>query len=224
MFGSLFGGIIHSGAGQSALGAVGKAASGIVSGLFGGGDSSGSSDSSGGSSSTGGGGILSSVMGGISSLFGGSGGKRDGSSEALALYVTGNSSGGGGLGSLFSGLTGGGSGDSSSSGSGDWLSSLIPHAAGGDVNPSSAYLVGEKGPEILTGASGRILSNANSKRELNTNSGPNLYYSIDARGADPELMNTRIRQSLIAVHSSSVATGVQVSAERMKRIPMQARH
>lgn len=62
------------------------------------------------------------------------------------------------LGSVFGGITGKGGG-----GLGGALSSLIFggfRAAGGDVQAGTAYVVGEKGPELMfAGASGRIVSN-----------------------------------------------------------------
>jgi hypothetical protein len=91
-------------------------------------------------------------------------------------------------------------------------------ALGGDVDASSAYLVGEQGPEILTGVSGRIATNSTSRRMLGE-SGPNIYYTIDARGTDPVLTEQRTRQAILAAHNSAVLTSIQVSAERAKRVP-----
>jgi hypothetical protein len=96
---------------------------------------------------------------------------------------------------------------------------LIPHADGGSVSPGSAYLVGERGPEILTGASGNITSNVASRRMLGGSTGNTLYYSIDARGTDPVLTEQRTKAALIAVHSSAISNAVQVNAERIKRTP-----
>lgn len=99
------------------------------------------------------------------------------------------------------------------------FSGLIPHAEGGAVSPGNAYLVGERGPEILTGASGNITSNVASRRMLGNSTGNTLYYSIDARGTDPVLTEQRTRAALIAVHSSAISNSVQVNAERIKRTP-----
>jgi hypothetical protein len=99
------------------------------------------------------------------------------------------------------------------------FSGLIPHADGGSVSPGSAYLVGERGPEILTGASGNITSNVASRRMLGGSTGPNLYYTIDARGTDPVLTEQRTRTAILAAHNSAVSLGVQVTADRIKRTP-----
>jgi hypothetical protein len=130
------------------------------------------------------------------------------------------------LGGIAKKLFKGGSSDDDDSGGGfgglfGFLGNLIPHAAGGPVSPSSAYLVGEHGPEILTGASGNIFSNTDSRRMLNAST-PNIFYSIDARGTDPALTEQRTRQAIIASHNSAVSTGVQVEAERVKRVPQLA--
>jgi hypothetical protein len=110
---------------------------------------------------------------------------------------------GGGFGSVFSSILGG----------------LIPHAEGGSVSPSNAYLVGERGPEVLTGMSGNITSNAAARRVFGASTGPTLFYSIDARGTDPAQTEQRTRTALLAVHNSSVTNAVQVQADRMKRVP-----
>jgi hypothetical protein len=110
---------------------------------------------------------------------------------------------GGGFGSVFSSILGG----------------LIPHAEGGSVSPSNAYLVGERGPEVLTGMSGNITSNAAARRVFGASTGPTLFYSIDARGTDPAQTEQRTRTALLAVHNSSITNAVQVQADRMKRVP-----
>lgn len=104
-----------------------------------------------------------------------------------------------------------------------FLGGLIPHASGGDVNPSSAYLVGENGPEILTGTSGRITSHTESMRSLAGSHGPTLYYSIDARGADAAAVEQRTRSAIIAAHNSAIVTGQKVSQERVLRMPSNRR-
>jgi Lambda phage tail tape-measure protein (Tape_meas_lam_C) len=104
-------------------------------------------------------------------------------------------------------------------GSGSFFGGLTARASGGSVSPDSAYLVGEKGPEILTGVSGNIYSNTESRRRLGGGGGNILYYSIDARGTDPVETEQRTRAALIATHSSSVNMSVRVSAEHMKRTP-----
>lgn len=138
-------------------------------------------------------GIWSKISGGLGSLLGHIGG------------IFGKIAGGlsGGFGGIFTSLLGG----------------LIPHAEGGSVSPSNAYLVGERGPEVLTGMSGNITSNAAARRVFGASTGPTLFYSIDARGTDPAQTEQRTRTALLAVHNSSVTNAVQVQADRMKRVP-----
>jgi hypothetical protein len=124
----------------------------------------------------------------------------------------------GGIGGILGKVIGGGGGGALSSVFG-MLGNLIPHADGGSVSPGSAYLVGERGPEILTGASGNITSNAASRRLLGGSTGDNHYYTIDARGTDPVLTEQRTRAAIIAAHSSAISNSVQVNAERIKRTP-----
>jgi hypothetical protein len=77
------------------------------------------------------------------------------------------------------------------------LGMLIPHADGGLVSPNSAYLVGEMGPEILTGASGRILSNMDSQRALSGSGAGSHTFNIDARGSsDPAQVTAQINRAL----------------------------
>ncbi len=109
------------------------------------------------------------------------------------------------LGSLFGTLAGAATG------------SLQARAGGGPVSPGSAYLVGENGPEILTGASGNILSNSESRRLAG--GGDTHLYQIDARGADAVAVENRVRTAIIQAHNSAVGTSVQVSADRVRRMP-----
>lgn len=91
-------------------------------------------------------------------------------------------------------------------------------ATGGDVDASRAYIVGEEGPEILTGVSGRIASNSASRRELRRSGGDT--YNVDARGSqDPYLTRHTVEQAIRAAHSSAIVTSTQVQAERAKRTP-----
>jgi hypothetical protein len=91
-------------------------------------------------------------------------------------------------------------------------------AAGGDVSASNSYLVGENGPEILTGASGRIASNMESRRMMTNQKGGASYY-IDARGTDPVQTEQRVRTALIQVHGSSVTSSLQAGREAQRRSP-----
>ena len=88
-------------------------------------------------------------------------------------------------------------------------------ASGGPVTPDRAYLVNERGTEILMGASGTVLSNSQSRKMLEGASG-NHYYSIDARGTDPVLTEQRSRVAIMAAHNSAVGTGFRVQQEHLK--------
>jgi hypothetical protein len=154
-------------------------------------------------------------------------GKRDGSSPALALYVSvvnamgqpqspnGWQTAAGIVGAL--GPLAGAFGSSKGSAP-TMVEGFQKRALGGDVNAGAAYLVGEQGPEILTGVTGRIATHSASQRMLGAG-GPNIYYTIDARGTDPALTEQRTRQAIIAAHNSSVMTSLQASAERLRRTP-----
>jgi hypothetical protein len=150
------------------------------------------------------------------------GGKMDGNTEATALWVqmaggslAGDSGGGGGFVDMLKSAFGGGDGGAEASD----FDGLAGMASGGAVSPDSAYLVGEHGPEILSGASGAITSNTASSRMLNASSGATANYTIDARGTDPVLTEQRTRKAIMAAHSSAITTGMQLSAERLKRVP-----
>jgi hypothetical protein len=164
-------------------------------------------------------------MGGLGSLFGGgsSSGGFTGDESAMNFATDQGIGGGGlfsGLLSKLGGLFGGGSGGGGGLGSMlSMLTGLIPHAEGGPMTPSSAYLVGEKGPEIMTGMSGQITSNANSMRALSSSTGPTVHYAIDARGTDPAQTEQRVRRAILESHNSAVTTSAQLNAERLKRSP-----
>jgi hypothetical protein len=142
-------------------------------------------------------------------------GKRDGSSAALALYVTvtnpAGQQGPNGLqqaGSLLTGIGMLGVGKFGGA-----------KATGGDVNAGSAYLVGEQGPEILTGVSGRIANTSASQRMLSGSGGSNHYYTIDARGTDPALTEQRTRQAIQEANRQSMITSIRATNEQTKRLP-----
>jgi hypothetical protein len=121
------------------------------------------------------------------------------------------------LGSLVGAKVGGGSGG------GESVTSSITYggqrATGGSVTPDKAYLVNERGTEILIGASGTVLSNSQSRKMLEDAGGSNHYYSIDARGTDPVLTEQRTRVAIMAAHNSAVGTGFRVAQEHLKRTP-----
>lgn len=164
------------------------------------------------------------------------GGKPDGSSESKALWVRMTAAGtlkpalqgvpggidlgglfGGGskggmifsfLGKLFGGAAGGGESVSSSL-------SFPTRVAGGEVDRSIAYLVGETGPELFVPESrGSIVPNGG----RGGGGATIVNYQIDARGADLGAAN-RMARAMEAVHRSAVATAVQATHERTKRVP-----
>lgn len=71
-------------------------------------------------------------------------------------------------------------------------------ATGGPVFPGGTYLVGERGPELLTmGAAGYVTPNAG---------GPSItqHFNIDARGADASMV-PRLRAEMVAIARASNA-------------------
>ena len=121
------------------------------------------------------------------------------------------------IGAALGKASGGGKG-----GGGERVTSTISfggeRADGGPVSPDRAYLIGERGPEILMGASGNIASASASQRMLG-GGGSTHYYTIDARGTDPVLTEQRTREAIIAAHNSAISNSVQVNNERMMRTP-----
>lgn len=99
-----------------------------------------------------------------------------------------------------------------------FLGSLVPHAAGGYVSPAGAYLVGESGPEILTGVSGYIHSNIASQRMLSSGSGASYTINM-APGNDPAMTEQAVRRAILASHSSAVNTSVKAVQEQQRRLP-----
>lgn len=141
--------------------------------------------------------------------------KRDGSSQAAALWVQIAGAGG----SALPGLSKGDSDTVMGGGLLGIMGALIPHAGGGPVSPNSAYLVGERGPEIFMPQSGgSILSNALSQRAMGAR-GDTHYYTIDARGTDPALVEQRVYRAIKEAHADAVKSSVQATALRSHRVP-----
>ena len=90
---------------------------------------------------------------------------------------------------------------------------------GGSVSADQAYIVGDKGPEILTGASGRIISNANARDAFG--GGTTINNNVDARGADLGAA-ARINRGLEATHDRAVSNAQTVAADRKRRTPQRA--
>lgn len=118
---------------------------------------------------------------------------------------------------LFSSFLGGG-GSVGGDGLTPSVSSSIVYqgarALGGPVDPGRAYKVGERGEEIFVPSQrGTIIPNGTLGATEN-----HYDYHIDARGADLGAQN-RIARGIEASHRLAVTTAVQVSQERMKRVP-----
>jgi hypothetical protein len=94
-------------------------------------------------------------------------------------------------------------------------------AAGGPVSASSAYLVGEAGPEMLTRTSGYITSNSELRRSLGGGGGHTFHTTVDARGAEIGVEH-RVRRMVEQAHRSAVATAVRAGHERSMRAPQRA--
>lgn len=93
------------------------------------------------------------------------------------------------------------------------LFSGFGYASGGEPPVGQASVVGEKGPELfIPKEAGTIVPNSKL-------GGGNVYYSIDARGADAAAVEQRTRRALIAVHGSAVQKAVAASQELSKRRP-----
>ena len=96
------------------------------------------------------------------------------------------------------------------------LFSFIPgHANGGYMDGLS--LVGEEGPELVTGT-GYVTPN-NRIASLLGNGGPNVNYTIDARGTDPVQTGQRVRAAIMQSHASSVGQSIAQSQDQARRKP-----
>ena len=75
-------------------------------------------------------------------------------------------------------------------------------ANGGGVSSGKAYVVGERGPEILTGASGRIIPN----HALGGGSGGGMTVNVDARGSnDPAAVRAQVMLGIAQAAPALVA-------------------
>lgn len=75
-------------------------------------------------------------------------------------------------------------------------------ANGGSVSSGKAYVVGERGPEILTGASGRIIPN----HALGGGSGGGMTVNVDARGSnDPAAVRAQVMLGIAQAAPALVA-------------------
>lgn len=75
-------------------------------------------------------------------------------------------------------------------------SAPVGKAVGGQVLGGQTYLVGERGPELLTmGGTGRVSSNDQLKQAIGGGESIQIVNNIDARGAGPDVDN-KIRQAM----------------------------
>ena len=79
-------------------------------------------------------------------------------------------------------------------------------ALGGQVRGGESYLVGERGPELLTmGTSGRIATNENLKNAVGGGGGVTVINNIDATGSGPDV-ETKIRAAMDQTSAKTIAT------------------
>ncbi len=97
------------------------------------------------------------------------------------------------------------------------LKMALPFLAGGG-DFSNGAIVGENGPELLTG-SGHITSNKMLTAMSNRGGGDIITYSIDARGTDPVQTEMRVRAAIVASHQSAVNQSVKQVTQQSSRRP-----
>lgn len=100
---------------------------------------------------------------------------------------------------------------------GGFISSIFGggRAIGGGVDANTSYLVGERGPEILTmgSQSGRITPNSQI-------GGDSHYYTVDARGAtDPAAVEAAVHRAISMAAPGIAAASVAAGQERNRRVP-----
>ena len=79
-------------------------------------------------------------------------------------------------------------------------------ALGGQVRGGESYLVGERGPELLTmGTSGRIATNDNLKNAVGGGGGVTIVNNVDARGSGPDV-ESKIRTAMEQTSAQTIAT------------------
>jgi hypothetical protein len=79
-------------------------------------------------------------------------------------------------------------------------------ALGGQVRGGESYLVGERGPELLTmGTSGRIATNENLKNAVGGGGGVSIVNNVDARGSGPDV-ESKIRTAMEQTSAQTIAT------------------
>ena len=89
-------------------------------------------------------------------------------------------------------------------------------ASGGDVTAGQTYLTGEQGPELFRANASGHISNAAQTRQAMAGGGDH-YYTIDARGTDPNLTGQRVEAAIRAAHQSAVGLSVRAIHEQQAR-------
>jgi hypothetical protein len=84
--------------------------------------------------------------------------------------------------------------------------SLAGRALGGQVRGGESYLVGERGPELLTmGGSGRVSSNDQLKKAMGGGESIQIVNNVDARGSGADV-DMKIRSAMQQTSQQTVAT------------------
>lgn len=90
----------------------------------------------------------------------------------------------------------------------------LARATGGQVRGGESYLVGERGPELLTmGGSGRISSNDQLKNAIGGGEGITIVNNVDARGADASV-DVKIRKAMQQTAATTIETIRDLSRRR----------
>jgi len=93
-------------------------------------------------------------------------------------------------------------------------SAAAARATGGQVRGGQSYLVGERGPELLTmGGSGRISSNDQLKNAVGGGGGITIVNNVDARGADASV-DVKIRKAMQETAATTIETIRDLSRRR----------
>ena len=93
-------------------------------------------------------------------------------------------------------------------------SAAAARATGGQVRGGQSYLVGERGPELLTmGGSGRISSNDQLKNAIGGGEGITIVNNVDARGADASV-DVKIRKAMQQTAATTIETIRDLSRRR----------
>ncbi len=97
---------------------------------------------------------------------------------------------------------------------GQTIAGLTGRATGGQVLGGQSYLVGERGPELLTmGGSGRISSNDQLKQAVGGGGGITVVNNVDARGADASV-DVKIRKAMQETAATTIETIRDLSRRR----------